>query len=169
MNCIQGCFGHKLKIFNKLVMTGIAQSEHSEYDYYHGLFRILRIILYPENLDEKVSKMHEFSIALSIVEIAEKEVKKHNAERVESIEMEIGKLSGIEPMALEFAWDHAVVDTVLENAERKINYIKGRAICEECGKEFEIDFIYDECPDCHSYQKEFLSGKELIVKSLTLI
>ena len=113
--------------------------------------------------------MHEFSIALSIVDIAEKEVRKHNAGRVEAIELDIGKLSGIEPMALEFAWEHAVVDTVLEKAERKINYIRGKAICESCGREFEVNHIYDECPACHSYEKEFLSGKELIVKSLTLI
>ena len=109
--------------------------------------------------------MHEFSIALSIVDIAEKEVKKHNALGVEAIELDIGKLSGIEPMALEFAWEHAVVDTVLEKAARKINYIKGRAVCEACGREFEVNYIYDECPACHAYEKDFLSGKELIVKS----
>ena len=113
--------------------------------------------------------MHEFSIALSIVDIAEKEVKKHNAVGVEMIELDIGKLSGIEPMALDFAWESAVTETVLEKAERKINYIRGKAICEVCGQEFEIDHIYDECPVCHAYAKEFTSGKELIVKSLTLI
>lgn len=106
---------------------------------------------------------------MSIVDIAENEVKKHNASKVEFIELDIGKLSGVEPMALEFAWDLAVPNTVLENAQRKINYIKGNAICDQCGKEFEMNNIYDECPNCHSYQKEFLSGKELIVKSLTLI
>jgi len=113
--------------------------------------------------------VHEFSIALSIVDIAEKEVKNHNASKVESIELEIGKLSGIEPMALEFAWDHAVVDTVLEQAERKINYIEGSAVCDQCGKKFSIKYIFEECPYCHSFQKHFLSGKELIVKSLTII
>jgi hydrogenase nickel incorporation protein HypA/HybF len=113
--------------------------------------------------------VHEFSIALSIVDIAEKEVKKHSASKVETIELEIGKLSGIEPMALEFAWEHAVINTVLEKAKRKINYTEGRAVCEQCGNEFDISYIYEECPHCHSYHKKFLSGKELIVKSLTII
>ena len=113
--------------------------------------------------------MHEYSITLSIVDIAEKEVKKHHATQVETIELDIGRLSGIEPMALEFAWDLAVPDTVLEKAQRKINYIKGKAVCADCGQEYEMEYIYDECPNCHSYLKEFLSGKELIVKSLTLI
>jgi hydrogenase nickel incorporation protein HypA/HybF len=113
--------------------------------------------------------MHEYSITLSIVDIAEKEVKKHHASRVETIELDIGKLSGIEPLALEFAWDLAVSETVLEKADRKINYIKGRAVCTECKQEFDLENIYDECPHCHSYLKEFLRGKELLVKSLTLI
>lgn len=113
--------------------------------------------------------MHEYSITLSILDIAEREVKKHHAERVEIIELDIGRLSGIEPMALEFAWDLAVPDTVLEKAERKINYIKGKAVCAECRQEFELENIYDECPNCHSYLKEFIGGKELLVKSLTLI
>ncbi len=113
--------------------------------------------------------MHEYSITLSIVDIAEKEVKKYHATQVETIELNIGKLSGIEPMALEFAWDLAVPNTVLENAHRKINYIKGKAVCMNCRLEFEMENIFDECPKCHSYIKEFLSGKELVVKSLTLI
>jgi hydrogenase nickel incorporation protein HypA/HybF len=113
--------------------------------------------------------VHEYSIALSIVDIAEKEVKKYHATQVETIELDIGRLSGIEPMALEFAWDLAVSNTVLEKAQRKINYITGKAVCADCRQEFEIENIYDECPHCHSYQKEFLSGKELIVKSLTII
>jgi hydrogenase nickel incorporation protein HypA/HybF len=113
--------------------------------------------------------VHEFSIALNIVEIAENEVKKHEAERVEIIVLEIGKLSGIEPAALDFAWDQAVNKTVLEKAERKINYIQGKAHCRDCGKDFDIEFLYDECPECHSYDKELVSGTELLVKSLTLI
>ncbi len=113
--------------------------------------------------------MHEFSIAMSIVDIAEKEVKKHQAKGVEIIELDIGKLSGIEPMALDFAWDQAIIRTVLEKAERKTNYIKARVRCQECGTEFEIDQVYEECPNCQSFFKDFLSGKELRVKSLTLI
>ncbi len=113
--------------------------------------------------------MHEFSIALSIVDIAEKEVLKHKASAVERIELEIGNLSGIEPQALDFAWEIAVNDTVLAEAAKEIHYIKGKAICRDCGKDYDLENIYDACPFCNSYFKEFKSGKELRVKSLTLI
>lgn len=113
--------------------------------------------------------MHELSIALSIVDIAEQEVKKNEAKEVVEIELEIGKLSGIEPYALDFAWDQAIINTVLEKAERKTQYIEARATCQDCGNEFNIENLYDECPVCKSYMKELKCGRELRVKSLTVI
>jgi len=113
--------------------------------------------------------MHELSIALSIIDIAEQEVKKNDAKEVVEIELEIGKMSGIEPYALDFAWDQAIINTVLEKADRKTQYIEGRAKCQDCGNEFNIENIFDECPSCKSYIKELKSGKELRVKSLTVI
>ena len=113
--------------------------------------------------------MHEFSIVMNIVEIAEQEVRKHEADRVELIVLDIGKLSGVEPAALDFAWDQAVLETVLEKAERKTNYIEGKAHCQECGIEFTIEYVFESCPACNSYKKELLAGNELLVKSLTLI
>ena len=113
--------------------------------------------------------MHELSIALSIIDIVEQEVIKNSAKEVVEIELEIGKLSGIEPYALDFAWEYAIINTVLEKARRNTKYIKATAVCSDCGHEFEIENIYDECPACKSYMKELKSGRELRVKSLTVI
>ena len=113
--------------------------------------------------------MHEYSIALSIVEIAEKEVEKYGAKGVESIELEIGQLSGIELLALDFAWEPATSGTVLENASKNIIVIQGTAECNDCHKHYAVKEIYDLCPDCGSFMKEISRGKELKIKSLTLI
>lgn len=112
--------------------------------------------------------MHELSIALSIVDIAEKEAAKAKARKVDLIELEIGTLAGIEFDSLEFVWPSAVKDTVLENAERKIKVIQGEAKCSDCGTVFKLDNIYDACPKCKSYLKGILKGKELLVKSLEI-
>ena len=64
--------------------------------------------------------MHELSIALGIVELAEKQAKKAGGTEIEIIELEIGKLSGVEMEALDFAWPVATKDTMLENAKRKV-------------------------------------------------
>jgi len=110
--------------------------------------------------------MHELSIVMGIVDIADKEVRKISASKVEVIELDIGDLSGIEMEALDFAWEIAVKGTVLENAERKINYIEARARCGDCGCDFKISALYDACPQCKSYLKDIYQGKELRVKAL---
>ena len=112
--------------------------------------------------------MHEMSIALGIIKIAEEETVKANMNKVERIELEIGTLAGIEIAALEFAWPSAIKGTALENAEKKIIMIQGKAQCQECNHTFELDQIYDDCPSCGSYLKTIINGKELKVKSLEL-
>ena len=110
--------------------------------------------------------MHELSIAMGIVDIAEKETAKVKATKVDLIELEIGTLAGIELDSLDFVWSSAVKDTVLENAIKKINVIHGEAKCSDCETIFKLDNIYDACPNCNSYLKGIMKGKELLVKSL---
>lgn len=112
--------------------------------------------------------MHELSIALSIVDIAEEEVKKNQASSVEEIEIEIGMLSNIQVDSLEFLWDNAVKSSVLEGARRKLNIIPGKARCTVCYTEFTMNEIFDACPECHDFLNEIVSGKELKIKSMTL-
>ena len=63
--------------------------------------------------------MHELSIVMSIIDIAQKESSKANALIVDEIEIDIGDFSTIEMDAFEFAWQQAVKETVLENAVKK--------------------------------------------------
>jgi len=110
--------------------------------------------------------MHELSITLGIIEIAEKEAAKANAKTVDLIELEIGTLAGIEFDSLDFVWPSAVKDTILENAEKKITVVKGKGKCLDCDSEFDVTNIYDACPNCGSFLKGITQGKELRVKAL---
>ncbi len=110
--------------------------------------------------------MHELSIALGIVDIAEKETKKAKKHKVDLIELEIGTLAGIEFDSLDFVWSSAVKNTVLESAVKKVNIIQGEAKCGDCNTIFKLNNIYDSCPNCNSFLKDIIKGKELLVKSL---
>jgi hydrogenase nickel incorporation protein HypA/HybF len=112
--------------------------------------------------------MHELSIVLGIVDIAQSEFERSGATSIDSIELEIGEMSGVEPFAIEFAWPEATRNTVLENTEKIIEYIRGKAECLECKEQFELENLYDECPACKSYFKNIIKGKELRVKALTV-
>lgn len=113
--------------------------------------------------------MHELSIALGIVKIAEDETVKANAKKVTKIELEIGVLAGVELESLNFVWELAVKKTVLEQAKKEIIIIKGKGKCIDCDTEFEMKKIYDTCPNCNSNFKGILQGKELRVKALEVI
>ena len=113
--------------------------------------------------------MHELSIVLGIVEIAENQIKKHQAQRVETVELEIGNLAGVEWEALEFAWESATKHTVLENSQREVNHVEGVARCLECQREFPTTSLFARCPSCGGFFSQIIRGKELRVKSLTVI
>jgi hydrogenase nickel incorporation protein HypA/HybF len=113
--------------------------------------------------------MHELSIALGIVKIAEDETKKAAAKTVTKITLEIGVLAGIEIDALNFVWEAAVENTVLEKAQKTIQLIDGKGKCIDCDTLFKMDTIYDCCPNCGSNFKGILQGKELKVKTLEVI
>ena len=112
--------------------------------------------------------MHELSIVQNIVEIAQEQVLKARAEKVDQIDLEIGDLAGIEMDAFLFAWDSAVPDTVLSTAKRKIHKVEAKAKCNECGCEFRMVQLYDPCPDCGACFSDLLSGKELKLRSLVV-
>lgn len=113
--------------------------------------------------------MHELSIIHSIIETVETEVAGLLAQyRVETINLHIGTLAGVEIENLEFLWPAAAQNTVLENAEFRIERIAGQAECEDCGHIFEINQYYDPCPQCGSHLLHVTAGEELKIKSIEL-
>ncbi len=110
--------------------------------------------------------MHELSIVMSIIGIAEKESVKCHATAIEEIELEIGTLSGVEMAAFDFAWQQAVKSTLLEHAEKKVLHTTGLGICVDCNAEFEMETLYDPCPVCSGHFINIKRGKELRVKSM---
>lgn len=111
--------------------------------------------------------MHEMSIVKGIIKIAENEAKKAKVTSFSAIDLEIGTLAGIEFDALEFVWNIAVNNTVLEKATKNINIILAKAVCKNCKTEHTLEFIHDPCPKCESFQKNLIQGKELNIKTLT--
>jgi hydrogenase nickel incorporation protein HypA/HybF len=112
--------------------------------------------------------VHEFSIAMNIVEIVEAEAAKADASSVKELVLDVGTMSGIEFSALDAALEMAVKNTILEKTEIRVNKIKAEARCTGCQETFEIQQIFDPCPSCGSLYHELLSGKELRVKSLVV-
>jgi len=112
--------------------------------------------------------VHELSIILNIIEIAEQEAKNAGAASISCIELDIGSLSTIEPAAFDFAWKQGVRNSMLEQAKLVTNYIPGRGRCNYCQTVFELKALYDPCPQCGEFLAEVIEGKELKIKSIRI-
>jgi hydrogenase nickel incorporation protein HypA/HybF len=112
--------------------------------------------------------MHEFSIAMDIVDIATSYATKEEATIVKEIEIEVGQLSGIVMEALEFSLEAAVKGTILEKALRNLVIVPGKARCTQCSNEYDTDTLFKPCPVCHACAPDIIRGRDLKVKSLII-
>lgn len=110
--------------------------------------------------------MHELSIALSIIELAEEEARKAEAGTISKVEVEIGAMAGVETDALLFAWDSVIQGTMAQDAALVIHPVAAEARCLECDNTFPVEHFFTQCPECGSYRYRITKGKELRVSSL---
>jgi len=112
--------------------------------------------------------MHEVSIAANIIEIVENELEKNNGNKVNKLHLEVGAISGVVIDSLQFALDASRPNTMLQDTEIIIDEIPALVRCRSCQHEFKADDYYVVCPQCGSVQLEFLSGRDLVVKSISI-
>ncbi len=113
--------------------------------------------------------MHELSVALSIIEGATEEARKHENAKVEAVHLKLGRLSGVVKDALLFSWEIACQGTTLENVRLEIEEIPIVAFCVNCQSNQSIEAINNlVCPQCETPVTEIVSGRELIVTALEI-
>ncbi len=112
--------------------------------------------------------MHEIGIMERTLEIAIDHAKQQNANYIQKINMNIGKLSGVVPEALEFAFDVITQGTIAENATLKINTIPVICYCDSCQEKFNPQEWFFECPHCHQFSNHILQGKEIELISVEI-
>lgn len=110
--------------------------------------------------------MHEMSIAQSIVELVEEHAKRDAFVHVKVVRVEIGRLSSVDPRALEFGFDVVARGTVADGATLTIERPSGRAYCMGCEKNVPITAHGEPCPDCGGGTLVVLDGDEMRVVDL---
>lgn len=110
--------------------------------------------------------MHELTIAGDILEIVLQEAKQNDLHKIVEVELEVGKLSGVDVEALEFAFKMIIKETLAENAVISIHNTNGIGECKSCRKEFEMEDLLSVCPICKQLPDSITRGKELKVLSI---
>jgi hydrogenase nickel incorporation protein HypA/HybF len=110
--------------------------------------------------------MHELSIAMSIIEMAEEH---YSNTKITAVHLKLGPLSGVVKIALENAFSLAREGTILENAELLIEQVPIVARCPTCAADRILPSMQSFiCPECRTPLSEILHGRELEVVALEL-
>ena len=113
--------------------------------------------------------MHELSIAMSIVEMAQEEADRHGSSQVQAVHLRLGLLAGVVKEALLSSYEMACEDTLLQGSELLIEEVPVEVFCPSCNAAKYVDSIQlFACPECGTPTPTVLRGKELEVVALEL-
>lgn len=112
--------------------------------------------------------MHEFAIAQGLLEIIEQEALPYAGAKVTRVNLLIGKLSGVMPDALRFAFKSLSMGGVAEGASLEIEEVPLRITCNRCGKISILDDPFMICHHCEGTDVELIQGRELEIRSVEI-
>jgi hydrogenase nickel incorporation protein HypA/HybF len=113
--------------------------------------------------------MHELSIAMSIVEMAQEEAERHGSARVQAVHLRLGLLSGVAKQALLSSYQMACEATPLEGSQLLIEEVAVEVFCSKCDAPRPVTSIqWFCCPECGAPTPTVLHGKELEVTALEI-
>jgi hydrogenase nickel incorporation protein HypA/HybF len=110
--------------------------------------------------------MHELAIATEIISIAEREMVARHLNRLKTIGVRIGALSGVNSEALSFGFEAATAETSLADTKLEIEQLPIKGYCPSCKKEISFDDLIRICPLCGSTEIEITQGEELDITFL---
>ena len=112
--------------------------------------------------------MHELSIAMSIVEMAEEEAERRGAQ-VSAVHLKLGALTGVVKEALLSSYEMACEDTPLKGARLIVEEVPIVVFCVPCqARRGLTSSQWFCCPECGTPCSEVVQGKELEVVALEI-
>lgn len=112
--------------------------------------------------------MHELSIAMSIVELAQEEAERRGA-KVNAVHLRLGAMAGVMKDALLSSYEMACADTVLEGSQLVVEDVPVIVYCPACQAQRPLSSIQlFSCGECGAPTSEIVQGKELEVFALEI-
>ena len=106
--------------------------------------------------------MHEYSIASSLLRMAEEHAHKHGASRVVGLELALGELSGVEAPLLETAWSLVRERSLCEGVDLSIRPVTASWVCTRCDASLPRGGLLS-CAACGAHGR-LASGDELVLE-----
>jgi hydrogenase nickel incorporation protein HypA/HybF len=110
--------------------------------------------------------MHELSVTQGILKIVDAEAKRNNVNKVLSVTLKVGQLSGVMPQLIQDYFDLVAMGTVVEGAKLIIERVPATIKCLECNEVSPIDRIKLRCPKCNGIEVKIVTGKEFHIECM---
>jgi hydrogenase nickel incorporation protein HypA/HybF len=112
--------------------------------------------------------MHEHSLVRSLIRQVEQVALDNAADAIERVRVELGPLSGVEPVLVDLAWRQLAPGTMCNAAALTLVQISLRCRCRACGEDFEVPEIRLECPGCGLRSVQVTGGDEFRLLDVTI-
>ncbi len=112
--------------------------------------------------------MHERSLVQALIRQVDQVVAENGGGRVAEVRVQVGPLSGVEPLLLRSAFEHCAPATCAANAKLVIDEVPLTAVCEECDHAFELADYRFRCPRCGAKSVRVTQGDDFQLLSVTM-
>jgi hydrogenase nickel incorporation protein HypA/HybF len=113
--------------------------------------------------------MHELSIAMSILDVAQEEVDRRGGVRISAIHLKMGAMSGVVSDALQSAYELAREQTGFEDCRLVIEELPVIVFCSKCQAQRPVQSLqWFCCAECDTPASDVVQGRELEICGLEL-
>lgn len=114
--------------------------------------------------------MHEMSYVVRFVNQALAIAEERHAQKVLSLSLDIGDMTGIEDHYLIKYYETASKGTILEGSSLDITHTPIEALCDDCGTSYHPDKEHDYlCPSCKSGMCHITKGRGVQIRQVKMI
>jgi hydrogenase nickel incorporation protein HypA/HybF len=110
--------------------------------------------------------MHEMTLCVGVVRLAEDAARCEKFARVLSIVLEVGELGQVAPEAMLFCFQAVSRGTIAEGAQLLIERVPGAGWCLACERTVSLSERFGACPRCGRHQVQMTAGDELRVREM---
>jgi hydrogenase nickel incorporation protein HypA/HybF len=112
--------------------------------------------------------MHEMSLVRTLLNQVAALLSEHHGESVEEVHVELGPLSGVEPLLVQSAFEQLALDRAMAESKLFVHEIPLEAKCRQCDAVFEIEQFRFRCALCGSSDVQVTRGDEFRLLSITI-
>ena len=110
--------------------------------------------------------MHEIGVVRAMLHTVDEFCEKNNVDSVAEIVIDIGELSLVIPKYVEEIYPTVTAGTKYKDTALIINTVPGLAECDDCDEIFNVIENKGYCPNCGSFDKTVLSGRDFTIKEI---